>query len=48
MAMLPILKIDDGSLPNLILVVGDPERLTSIASLIKGTKELGKTASIIR
>ena len=42
MAMLPILKIDDGSLPNLILVVSDPDRLTSIASLLKGTKELGK------
>ena len=42
MAMLPILKIDEGSLPNLILVVGDPDRLTSIASLLKGTKELGK------
>ena len=42
MTMLPILKIEDSALPDLILVVGDPNRLNAVAEQLTDVKELGR------
>ena len=42
MTMLPILKLDDSAIPELILVVGDPNRLNEVADHLEDTKELGR------
>ena len=42
MTMLPILKLDDSAIPELILVVGDQNRLIEVADHLEDMKELGK------
>ena len=40
--MLPTLKVDDSDIPDLILVVGDPNRLNEVSEYLKDVKELSK------
>ena len=40
--MMPILKVDDSAIPELILAVGDPNRLSEIADQLEDVKELGR------
>ena len=42
MTMLPILKLDDSAIPELILVVGDQNRLSEVADHLEDMKVLGK------
>jgi len=42
MTMLPILKLDDSAIPELILVVGDPNRLIEVADRLQDVKEIGR------
>ena len=40
--MLPILKLDDSAISELVLVVGDPNRLIEVADRLRDVKEIGR------
>ncbi len=42
MTMLPILKLDESAIPELILVVGDPSRLIEVADRLRDVEDIGK------